>query len=51
MILRTKPKQTAQRVVQKLLTYPRLVDKSRDQIAAVEKKDRELTKEIQEAKK
>jgi hypothetical protein len=38
-------------VVQKLLTFPRLIDKSRDQIATLEKKDRELTKEIKEAKK
>jgi hypothetical protein len=38
-------------VVQKLLTFPKLIDKYKDEILGLEKKDRELQKEVIEVKK
>ena len=37
----------ASRLVSKLLNYPRLCDKYRDQITSETKKEREMTKEIE----
>ena len=51
LLLRSKPKQASQRVVQKLLTFPKLVEKYKDQILGLEKRDRELQKEVIDVKK
>ena len=50
LLLRAKPKVAAQRVVTKLLGYPRLCDKYREAARACEKKEKEMAKEIQNTK-
>jgi len=42
---------TAQRLVAKLLAYPRIVDKNKDALGQIDRKEKELQKEIDTVRK
>jgi hypothetical protein len=51
ILLRQKPKVAAQRIVQKLLAPIKLKEKYESTITTLEKKEKDIVKEIEEAKR
>lgn len=51
LLLRQKPRVASQRIVSRLLQYPRLSEKYRETITGLEKREKEIRKEIEQSRK